>query len=397
MNQKQTVRVCLVDDDEDYFVITRDLLSEIASYSFEVVWIDTYERALAEIPHSRFDVLLFDFRLGARNGLDLLRKIIASGIGAPVIMLTGQGDREIDLEAMKAGAADYLVKGKFDSTQLERSIRYSMDRFATLEMLRASRDSLRSTTKQLEMALKSINDELETARCVQKSLLPPTGDPLPGVQFSGVYLPCGAIGGDMYDVVKMDEKHVAFLVLDVCGHGVPAALITAMAKVSFTRCILRNRSPQWIFTQVNAELCRFMPEGRYVTGFLAVLDLEKGKLTFSRAGHPPALHASASGGRTVNNLSTGAPLIGCFTDSQFEESSVPVSSGDMIVFYTDGVAESVNQSNERYPMKAMEDILVRGEKKSAQEVSAAIIDSLRKFTGPVPQSDDITVLVAKIL
>jgi serine phosphatase RsbU (regulator of sigma subunit) len=390
------VRICLVDDDEDYYVITKDLLSEISSFSFEITWIDTYEKALDETARSAFDVLVFDYRLGPKNGLDLLREVIARNVRTPVIMLTGQGDREIDIEAMKAGAADYLVKGRIDAAQLERSIRYSMDRFATLEQLRSSRDSLRTTTQELEKALRNINDELETAKRVQKSLLPQNVDAPAGIEFSAVYLPSGVIGGDMYDVVKIDETHVAFLVLDVCGHGVPAALITAMAKVSFTRAILKNDSPKSIFAQVNTELCRFMPEGRYVTAFLAILDLEKKELSFSRAGHPPAAHASRLR-RTVDYLSTGAPLIGCFTDSQFEESVAPMAAGDTIVFYTDGLIESVNQSDERYPMQAMEAIILSAGEKPAEATGIAIIDSLRAFTGPVPQADDITVLVVKIL
>ncbi len=390
------VRMCLVDDDEDYYVITKDLLSEISSFSFEITWIDTYEKALDETARSTFDILVFDYRLGPKNGIDLLREVIARNVRTPVIMLTGQGDREIDIEAMKAGAADYLVKGRIDAAQLERSIRYSMDRYATLEQLRSSRDSLRTTTQELEKALRSINDELETAKRVQKSLLPQNVDAPAGIEFSAVYLPSGVIGGDMYDVVKIDETHVAFLVLDVCGHGVPAALITAMAKVSFTRAILKNDSPKSIFAQVNAELCRFMPEGRYVTAFLAILDLEKKELSFSRAGHPPPAHASRLR-RTVDYLSTGAPLIGCFTDSQFEESLAAVASGDTIVFYTDGLMESVNGSDERYPMKAMEDIILAAGEKPAEATGMAIIDSLRAFTGPVPQADDITVLVVKIL
>jgi phosphoserine phosphatase RsbU/P len=394
MASKSAVRLCLVDDDEDYYVITRDLLADIPSYDFAVTWISTFERALEEIPRSSFDVLVFDYNLGAKNGLDLLRQVLAAGLRAPVIMLTGQGDHTIDLEAMKAGAADYLVKGKIDAVQLERSIRYCMDRFATMEQLRASRDSLRQTTQQLEAALASINEELETARRMQKSLLPQTVDTFRGVEFSGVYLPCGMVGGDMYDVVKVDDTHVAFLIIDVCGHGVPAALITAMAKISFTRCILKELSPKSIFMQVNAELFHFMPEGRYVTAFLAILDLEKKELVFSRAGHPPAL---LSRGPDIEYLSTGAPLIGCFADSQFEEATTPVATGDAIALYTDGIVESVNAANDRYPMLMMENVMRGAREKPAAAVSAAIIDSFRKFSGTGPQADDVTVMVVKIL
>jgi serine phosphatase RsbU (regulator of sigma subunit) len=394
MASKSAVRLCLVDDDEDYYVITRDLLADIPSYEFTITWISAFERALEEIPRSSFDVLVFDYNLGAKNGLDLLRQVLAAGLRAPVIMLTGQGDHTIDLEAMRAGAADYLVKGKIDAVQLERSIRYCMDRFATMEQLRASRDSLRQTTQQLEAALASINEELETARRMQKSLLPQTVDTFPGVEFSGVYLPCGMVGGDMYDVVRVDDTHVAFLIIDVCGHGVPAALITAMAKISFTRCILKEGSPKSIFTQVNTELFHFMPEGRYVTAFLAILDLAKKELVFSRAGHPPALLSQGTG---VEYLSTGAPLVGCFADSQFEEASTPVAPGDAIALYTDGIVECVNDASDRYPMLLMENIMRGAREKPAAEVSAAIIDSFRKFSGTGPQADDVTVMVVKIL
>jgi serine phosphatase RsbU (regulator of sigma subunit) len=396
MEQRPVVRICLVDDDEDYYIITRDLLSEISSFSFQITWINTFEKALEQLDGAAFDVFVFDYSLGPKNGIDLLRAVIAKKIRIPVIMLTGHGDREIDMEAMMVGAADYLVKGKIDATILERSIRYAIEHFKTLEELRTSRDSLRTTSQQLEKALASINEELETARRVQKSLLPHNVETLPGIEFSAAYLPTGFIGGDMYDVVQIDDTHVAFLVIDVCGHGVPAALISAMAKVSFARYLPNNPSPLAVFSQVNAELCAFMPEGRYITGFLAVFDVEKKELVFSRAGHPPAAHANALSG-TVDYFSTGAPLIGAFTDSQFEEASARVEEGDVIVFYTDGLVESVNAENERYPMQDMEKILQGSRRKSAKTVSASIIDSLKKFTGTVPQGDDITVLVVKIL
>jgi serine phosphatase RsbU (regulator of sigma subunit) len=396
MEQRPAVHVCLVDDDEDYYVITRDLLAEIPTFSFKITWIDTYEKALGELACPLYDVFIFDYQLGPKNGIGLLREAIAKGVKTPVVMLTGQGDREIDVEAMKAGAADYLVKGKIDAAILERSLRYAIERFKTIEQLRSSRDALRSTAQQLEHALKNINEELETATCVQKSFLPQSLDGFPGVEIAAAYLPSGFIGGDMYDVVKIDETHVAFFVIDVCGHGVPAALITAMAKVSFGRYILTSVSPKTIFELVNAELCRFMPDGRYVTGFCAVLDTEKKELVFSRAGHPPTAYASALS-NTVKYLSTGAPLIGAFPGCQFEESAIHVEIGDILVFYTDGLVESLNSKKEHYPLAEMEKIILGAKKTAADDVCSSIISSLKKFCGKTPQADDITVLVVKIL
>jgi serine phosphatase RsbU (regulator of sigma subunit) len=395
MEQKPVIRVCLVDDDEDYFVITRDLLSESDGYSFAITWISSFEAALAEIRTTAHDVFLFDYRLGKDNGLDLLKEVIAKDIRTPVIMLTGQGDKDIDLEAMRRGAADYLVKGEIDASLLERSIRYALEHNKTLGQLRTSRDSLFTATHQLEKALASINEELETAQRVQKSLLPQNLGAIRGVDLAVEYLPSGIVGGDMYDVVKIDDDRVAFLILDVCGHGVPAALITAMSKVSFTRTILKYDSPRVIFTQVNGELCRFMPDSRYVTAFLGMLDLSKRTFTFSRAGHPPVAHASAEK-RTVRYLSMAAPLIGCFYDSKFEEASITVSHGDVLVFYTDGLVESVNGSGGHFNMQDFEKAIQSGMDKPAQQICSDISAALSSFRGTAPQGDDVTILVVKI-
>src|SRR3954451_4827750 len=120
------VRVLLIEDDEDDYVFTRDLLAEIGDDRFELEWAPTYERGLLRVLEDRFDVCLLDFRLGARTGLELLREARMGNSGAPIILMTGQGDQEIDLEAMRSGAADYLVKGEIDAAGLERSIRYAV-------------------------------------------------------------------------------------------------------------------------------------------------------------------------------------------------------------------------------------------------------------------------------
>jgi signal transduction histidine kinase len=120
------LKVLLVDDDEDDYVFTRDLLAEIGGERFAVEWAESYERGLARILEDSFDICLLDFRLGVRTGLDLLREAREGSCRVPVILMTGQGDQEIDLEAMRSGAADYLVKGKIDAAGLERSIRYAV-------------------------------------------------------------------------------------------------------------------------------------------------------------------------------------------------------------------------------------------------------------------------------
>jgi len=123
------IRVLMIDDDEDDFVVTRDMLAEASEATrFKLDWVSTYEEGLEVIQRCEHDVYLVDYRLGGRSGLELLQEAIEGGCKAPLIIATGQGDHDIDLQAMEAGATDYLVKGQVDSALLERSIRYAIER-----------------------------------------------------------------------------------------------------------------------------------------------------------------------------------------------------------------------------------------------------------------------------
>ncbi len=130
------IQVLLVDDDEDDYILIRDWLSEFQLGECELEWINNYQIAKDVIAGNRHDIYLFDYRLGAENGLELLRFSIECGCSSPIILLTGRGDRDIDIEAMKAGAADYLEKSQLNAPLLERSIRYALERKQTEQKIR---------------------------------------------------------------------------------------------------------------------------------------------------------------------------------------------------------------------------------------------------------------------
>ena len=123
----KVLKVLLVDDDEDDFMITKDTLSNSEVLEFDIEWVNTYDGALPVMLENRHDVCLIDYRLGMRNGLDLMKETISRGSTIPKILVTGQGDQLVDYESMRAGAADYLVKGCYDKALLERSIRYAVE------------------------------------------------------------------------------------------------------------------------------------------------------------------------------------------------------------------------------------------------------------------------------
>src|SRR5712691_10391940 len=128
MSHGDLIKVLLVEDDEDDYIIAREVFSEIRGTRFTLDWVQTFEAGSDTMCRNLHDVVLVDYRLGARNGVELLRAALKGGCQAPVILLTGSGEHEIDVEAMQAGAADYVVKTQLQADSLERTIRYAMQR-----------------------------------------------------------------------------------------------------------------------------------------------------------------------------------------------------------------------------------------------------------------------------
>ncbi|MFO1475348.1 MAG: response regulator [Verrucomicrobiota bacterium] len=151
------IRVLLVDDDEDDYIISRDLISRIRDRRYQVEWKSNFEDGLAAVQRREHDICLLDYRLGAMTGLDLLREARQLGCRAPMILLTGQGDHEVDVEAMKAGAADYLVKGQLSADTLERAIRYAIEGAQAEEHLRRERDLISRITETSPVAILMAN------------------------------------------------------------------------------------------------------------------------------------------------------------------------------------------------------------------------------------------------
>ena len=158
--ESQPVRVLLVEDDEDDYFLTRDLLSEIQGQRFRLEWVKDYDTALEAMGRNGHDVYLLDYWLGQRNGLELLRGAREGGCQGPIILLTGQGEREVDIEAMRAGAADFLIKGRIDAALLERSLRYAIERQRDRKALRQAHDHLEERVKERTVALESANEAL---------------------------------------------------------------------------------------------------------------------------------------------------------------------------------------------------------------------------------------------
>ena len=137
------IRVLLIEDDEDDYVLLSNLLTEVPAARYKITWTQTYEEGLRELEKGDYDVCLLDYLLGVRNGLEILSTLAESPKRPPIIVLTGQGDYHVDLKAMQYGAADYLIKVEMTGHALERAIRYAMER-------KRSKDALRESERQLK-------------------------------------------------------------------------------------------------------------------------------------------------------------------------------------------------------------------------------------------------------
>lgn len=138
------IRILLVEDDEDDYFLFRNYISDIKIGKYSLTWASTFEKAIALIRKKEHDIYFFDFMLGSRNGLDLIKECVMIGIDSPIILLTGLGNHDTDLAAMEFGAADYLMKAELDSEKLERSIRYSIEQSKSLKKIKDSEEKFRS-------------------------------------------------------------------------------------------------------------------------------------------------------------------------------------------------------------------------------------------------------------
>ncbi|MEQ8784966.1 MAG: SpoIIE family protein phosphatase [Pirellulaceae bacterium] len=156
----ETIRVLLVDDDPDSLPLTRVLLRKQRDIAYDLEWAGGYQQGLTALCSGRHDVCLLDYRLGARDGLDLLREAVAAGCGVPVIMLTGLGDDDLDILALQHGATDYLAKGEVTGPSLERSIRYAIERQRGEDERRRAQAELKALTSQVSAGLWSTDAHL---------------------------------------------------------------------------------------------------------------------------------------------------------------------------------------------------------------------------------------------
>jgi sigma-B regulation protein RsbU (phosphoserine phosphatase) len=241
-----------------------------------------------------------------------------------------------------------------------------------------------------EATLQSIEQELATARKMQRNLLPQGAPAVAGVTVVARFQPMTAVGGDFYDYATSGGG-LAVLVADVTGHGVPAALTAAMVKVAFAAQREEASHPAAALARVNRTLMDVNASG-FVTAAWVFLDAAAGRMRYAAAGHPPLLVWRAATG-TVERVTENGLLMGAFADAEYTEVERPLDPGDRLLLYTDGIAEAANVADEEFGLDRLEAALAETAPLELAAQADAILARLAAWRGPVAQGDDVTLVL----
>jgi len=246
-------------------------------------------------------------------------------------------------------------------------------------------------------AKERIESELKIARTIQMSFLPKLFPPFPDKHEFEIFAslePAKEIGGDLYDFFLLDEEHLFFVVGDVSDKGIPAALFMAVTKTLLKGTAEPHLKPSDILKKVNLELCHDNDSNMFVTVFCGILNFKSGELLYSNAGHNPPLLVRTGQDPEWLELPKGF-FLGVFEDSQYHTEKVELRSGDLLLVYTDGVTEALNEDKELYSDRRLLETTRTYPDKSPEELVNNVVNAVKSFSKDVSQADDITVLALR--
>jgi serine phosphatase RsbU (regulator of sigma subunit) len=329
---------------------------------------------LAQVNRGEADVILLDLNLPDSAGLDTFRTLYRHALQTPIVVLSGQDDVDLAVDAVALGAQDYLPKGEASRSSLARSIRYAIER------------SRRQRAEQ----------ELSAAGEIQRRLFPQKSPRLEGFDIFGRCEPANKAGGDYFDYFPIRQDCLGIVVADVAGHGIGPALI-----MSETRAILRSLAttypdPGDILTRANQVLSEDLHNNVFVALILVCLDPQNRRLVFASAGHPGLLFDPH--GQVRERIRSADPPLGVIEDHQFETHEYAhLEPGDTLLLYTDGIVESFNDCDEQFGelqlMETIADTIDLSSRKSINEV----FDRVHDFSSETAYQDDMTAVVVKVL
>jgi sigma-B regulation protein RsbU (phosphoserine phosphatase) len=303
------------------------------------------------------------------------------------VIVSAYGDMENIRTAMNRGAFDFVIK-PIDLNDLEITINRSLEDLQTLKEAVQSRDKL-----------VAVQQELDIARTIQTSILPKTFPAFPEHKEFDIYaemLPAKEVGGDLYDFFLIDKYRLGFVVGDVAGKGVPAAMFMAVSKTLLKATALKGIPSDTCLEIVNNILAEESLPTMFVTVCYGILDIRNGVVDFCLGGHMPPYVISKNGQVTQAAGKTNL-VVGAIKNIEFQCNMLVLQPGDTMFIYTDGVTEAINRNNEFFEESRLEQTLTTHSQMPLDELVKGVIASVQTFTQGVSQSDDVTCMVVKYI
>lgn len=383
------IKILSVDDEAPLELLMKQYFRrKIRNGEYEFYFAHNGLEALAILyQNPDIEIILSDINMPEMDGLTLLAKVNEMRNPAlRVIMVSAYGDMKNIRQAMNNGAFDFATK-PIDMDDLNVTIEKA------IEQIKFVHESQKEHSQ-----LESLKKDLTTARDIQQYILPQVFPPFPEDSDKlDIYATMQAakdIGGDFYDFFRIDDDHIALVIADVCGKGIPAALFMAVS-----RTIIRSKGASGVstaecITSSNRLLAAYSIDGMFLTAFYAIYNTKTGVVTYCNAGHNPPHLLKANG--TVEELPmSGNIIIGAFEDLEYKENTLQLEHGDTLVMFTDGVTEAMSPTFEEYGNDRLDNVLGQLAAADCQKIIESVKADISTFVEDAEQSDDITMLVLK--
>ncbi|MDH0894845.1 MULTISPECIES: two-component system response regulator RssB [Pseudomonas] len=338
---KTSAKLLIIDDDE---VVRASLAAYLDDSGFQVLQAGNGLQGLEVFERERPEVIICDLRMPQIDGLELIRRINALNSEVPVIVVSGAGVMSDAVEALRLGAADYLIKPLEDLAVLEHSVRRALDRSHLRLENQRYREKLETANRELQASLHLLQEDQNAGRQVQMNMLPNTPWQADSLEFAHQIIPSLYLSGDFVDYFRVDERRVAFYLADVSGHGASSAFVTVLLKFMTTRLLYEWRrngvlpefKPSDVLAHINRGLlnCKL---GKHVTMLGGVIDEETGQLTYSVGGHLP-LPVLFSEGKASYLEGRGLP-VGLFEDASYGDLAVQLPQSFSLSLMSDGILD----------------------------------------------------------
>ena len=374
-------KILVVDDEEDLeSLMLQRMRRQMRSGQYAFVFARNGVEALEILNNDEsIDMVISDINMPQMDGLTLLNEISKSNADIRAVIISAYGDMENIRSAMNRGAFDFVTK-PLDFSDL----RTTMDR--TLAHLEEWREAMATRDR-----LVTLQNELNVAAGIQRSILPKIFPAGSDYQTHAGMEPARNVGGDFYDFIALHGDRIGLAVADVSDKGVPAALFMMSSRTLLKGSAIGTAGPGAALSEVNQLLCEENEAMMFVTLLYGTYSPSSGKFVYANGGHNPPLVVHPDGSSTVLP-STGGIALGVAENIEYAENSVTLQQGDTLVLYSDGVTEAMNESGEEYGLDRLREVVAAANSQGADEITMAVFDSVKEFTGDAPQTDDITCL-----